>query len=534
MGEVVRFLLWLTLAVGVGLLIRALVRNLAEEVQRRRRGADEPAPELIEWTPETSPPPRETDAERLLYRAREQAARGDFAAALGSAYAAALWTLDQRGLIELHRSRTNGDYVRQLAPHPQEREELRQIVRDVEAVQFGQASADRARFDHLLAHVTALVQRASLWLALVLLPLTGIACDGVSQPDPPLAHYGPDGHALLETLLQRHSDSAQRRVRRLVGDLEEVATFVALGPTLRQEEWDLLMSWVDRGGTLVTAGVPAPLLEYIPHDLDLLRCEAPLALHPSPEAEAPGQNDGHAQSTQASAPPALSVVQAGASAFRDFPSGTTLVSCGAHPFLVELEHGAGSVYLLADDTWLRNANLGAADNAQILVQLAAVPFGRVELLGPWTGSGAHHPFESIHKEGLTPWVLQLALLGLAYAVARGVRFGTPRQPERDRRRSFTEHAEALGNQYARRQASGHALEQYGRWALERIRERVPVRERDLHALAHAVARRTGGDPMAILRILVEAQSAGQIQGSPEEHSRTMESLSRILRDVGGA
>ena len=516
MGEVVRVLFWLTLALGVGLLLRALARNLAAEVQRRRQAGGEPAPELIDWAPEVPPPPRETDAERLLAWAREQAARGDFGAALGSAYAAALWTLNQRGLIELHRSRTNGDYLRQLAPHPTERDELRHIVRDVEAVQFGHAPADRARFDRLLAQVTSLVQRASLWLALALLPFTGTACSAASQPAPPHAQHGPDGYALFETLLQRHSDGAQRRVRRLTGSLDEVTTFVALGPALRQEEWDLLMAWVDRGGTLVTAGVPPPLRKYVPHDIDDLRCEAPLTL------SARASDD------------ALTLVQAGAHTFRDFPSAEPLVSCGANPFLVSLEHGDGSVYLLADDAWLRNANLGAADNAQVIVQLAAAPGGRVELLGPWTGSGAHHPLESIHKAGLTPWLLQLALLGLAYAFARGVRFGTPREPQREQRRSFTEHAQALGNQYARRQASGHALEQYGRWALERIRERVPVRERDLHALSHAVARRTGGDPMAILRILVEAQSAGQIQGSPEEHSRTMESLSRILRDVGGA
>jgi hypothetical protein len=108
------------------------------------------------------------------------------------------------------------------------------------------------------------------------------------------------------------------------------------------------------------------------------------------------------------------------------------------------------------------------------------------------------------------------------------------EPVREQRRAFAEHAEALANQYARSKSSGYALEQYGRWAIERIRERVPVRERDLHALAHAVARRTGGEPMAILKILVEVQSAGQIQGAPEEHHRTMQALSRILRDVGGA
>jgi hypothetical protein len=508
-ADLARLLFWLVLGLGVALLLRALIKNVADELQRRR-SRQNTAPELVEWTPDAPETPRETDVQRLLARARDEAARGDFAAACSTAYAAALRALEHRRLLELHRSRTNGDYLRQLGAHPAEREQLRGVVREIETVQFGHAPPDQARYERILARVAALVGQAATLLLLVAAPFLFTGCSDGPTPDAPGSAHGPDGYALLEGLLQRHSGSVGRRVRRVTGGLDNVTTFVALSPHLREEEWERLMDWVSSGGTLLAAGVSSQLARHLEHDPKVRPCESAL--------EAPG----------------LELVQARAATFETFPETSTIVSCGEAPFLVGMDFGEGVVYVLADEDWLRNANLAAADNAQLVVQLLASPEGRVELLGPWTGSGANHPLESVHNAGLTPWLLQLLVLALAYGVSRGVRFRTPVEPVREQRRAFAEHAEALANQYARSKSSGYALEQYGRWAIERIRERVPVRERDLHALAHAVARRTGGEPMAILKILVEVQSAGQIQGAPEEHHRTMQALSRILRDVGGA
>lgn len=522
-GEILRILFWLVLAVGVGLLLRALVRNLTDEMRRRRRRT-ELAFTLEEAPIEEAPSTAETDVQRLLHRAREEAARGDLAAGVGSAYAAALRTLERRSLLELHRSRTNGDYLRQLGAHPEERDRLRRIVREVETVQFGRGVVDQSRFDRVLQQVLALVSQAACWCLLVASPFFLTACDSTTIPEAPFAATGPDGHALLESLLQRHTASAQRRYRRLTGSLAEVSTFVALSPNLRDEEWDHLMEWVANGGILLAARVPPPLASRLGLSTEDVSTE-----------------DGPPQREPATIPcsaplvaPGYDLVQSHAHAFADLPNTTPFVACGGAPFLAGMDYGDGIIYALADDVWLRNVNLGAADNASYLVHLTTSPDSRVELIGPWTGSGTHHPFQSIHNAGLSPWLLHLLLLALAYGLSRGVRFRTPVEPEREHRRAFVEHAEALADQYARSRASGHALEQYGRWALERIRERVPVRDRDLHSLAHAVARRTGGEPLTILKILVEAQSAGQIQGAPEEHLAIMESLSRILRDVGGA
>ncbi len=501
-----RAFFWGILAVLAFVLVRGVARHLAEEV-RRRRTAHEP----VRLTPEERAPeaPRETNVDRLLDRAKAEAARGDFAAALTSAHAAALHGLGERSLLKLHRSRTNGDYLRQLAEHRSEREQLRHIVRDVESVQFGHADADSSTFSRVLTAVAALTGRAAVLCLCILGSSTLLACDQELAPEPPSSPTSPDGHALLESLLTRHSKQARRRVQRIYEVPSDVARIVALGPSLRDQEWQRLLDWVASGGTLVTAGLPPQLEDPLgTGDLKSIRCTEPLT--------APG----------------LRLLQVGANTFEDAEA-PSIVDCGARPFLLELEHGAGDVYAFSDDAFLRNANLAAADNAQLVVALAAAPNGNVELLGPWTGSGTHDPIETIRNAGLAPWLLQLLLLAAAYVAFRGVRFGTPREHEQESRRAFVEHAEALATQYGRAKASAYALESYGRWAALQLRKRVPVRERDLHALAHAIARRTGRDPMATLEVLVEAQAADQMAGSPEEHARTQEELSRILKEVGG-
>ncbi len=506
LGWLVRLLFWVGLGTAVFFLGRALARHLAEEVRRRRA---EHAPVPLEMAAPEPEAPRETNVDRLLERAKAEAVRGEFAAALATAHSAALHALSDRSMLKLHRSRTNGDYLRQLGGHREEREQMRRIVREVEAVQFGHGDADAAAFSRVLSAVSALTGRLAVLCLCFLGSVTLLACDTKVMPESPASPTSPDGHALLEALLTRHSKEARRRVQRINEVPNDVTTFVALGPNLRDQEWERLLTWIENGGTLVTAGIPDQLQDAL-HlgEVTTIECTDPLSVA------------------------GLHLVQAGGRAFEK-PDATRLVECGARPYLIEIPHGAGYVAAFADDTFLRNANLAAADNAQLAIGLAAAPEGKVELLGPWTGSGTRDPLETIHNAGLTPWLLQLLLLALAYVAWRGIRFGTPREPVRDTRRAFVEHAEALATQYGRAKASGYALESYGRWAALRLRQRVPVRERDLHALAHAIARRTNRDPMATLKVLVDAQAADQLMSDPEEHARTMDELSRILNEVSG-
>ena len=82
--------------------------------------------------------------------ARELATRGDFTAAAHALYAALLGLIAARGEIELHESKTIGDYVRELARRPSALlGRFREFGRSYEWVIYGQGAVDRAGYDRL-------------------------------------------------------------------------------------------------------------------------------------------------------------------------------------------------------------------------------------------------------------------------------------------------------------------------------------------------------------------------------------------------
>jgi hypothetical protein len=82
--------------------------------------------------------------------ARELATRGDFTAAAHALYAALLGFIAARGEIELHESKTIGDYVRELARRPSALlGRFRDFGRSYEWVIYGQGAVDRAGYDRL-------------------------------------------------------------------------------------------------------------------------------------------------------------------------------------------------------------------------------------------------------------------------------------------------------------------------------------------------------------------------------------------------
>ncbi|MGH7500361.1 MAG: DUF4129 domain-containing protein [Longimicrobiales bacterium] len=96
----------------------------------------------------TGPGRQETgDAWRL---ARELAARGDFTAAAHALYAALLRLIAGRGEIELHDSKTIGDYVRDLRARSSGRlPGFRDFAQTYETVIYGLGFCDRDRYEQL-------------------------------------------------------------------------------------------------------------------------------------------------------------------------------------------------------------------------------------------------------------------------------------------------------------------------------------------------------------------------------------------------
>jgi hypothetical protein len=295
-------------------------------------------------------------------------------------------------------------------------------------------------------------------------------------------------------------------------------------------EWAALDDWVSEGGRLVIAGAQIPpWIDVEPRfvvpegDVDPAWVPEELAAQFAPEGRV-GQFPV----------PYVIVPETGALGV-DEPDADVLLEREGQPYGVSVEHGLGTVVLFPDDWLFVNASLPVADNAIFLEALLADLGGRVELVDAWAGAGADDPLESIRRTHLTPAVVQLLLLILALYLWRGVRFGRPRDPIPASRRAFVQHATAMGHQYGRARATGHAAAAYAGWVLERLRDRYPIAAGSgLHGLAQQVARRSGRDDTEVMRLLVEAHGAAESRagvGSPGEDLALVRDLGRLMREL---
>jgi hypothetical protein len=203
------------------------------------------------------------DAEELLRRAQGHAAEGRLDFALFTYLAAALRALDERGAIRIARHRTHGEYVRS-CEEAGARTLLREIVRDVDAVQFGGIGATSDIVAHAASRAVAIVRsapsqssfaaRVATMMAVVV--TLGACGGGLVRPGD-----DPAGDELLLDLLVREGAKA----RHLTGSLASLPLAGTEGPAvivnverteLDDETQAHLVSWVEQGGVLVLAGSP--------------------------------------------------------------------------------------------------------------------------------------------------------------------------------------------------------------------------------------------------------------------------------------
>ncbi len=490
-----------------------------------------------------SPQEVETDVDRLLGLARAAADRGAFDEAIEHAYAAALRRLEGDGLIDMHRSRTNGDYVRGLRERPQLAAPLREIVRDVERVQFGTQPPDAGVFQRVFARVVPIVQRA-MGVLLVL----GCGLFGCNDAIPKkateasFADTSPSGTGAVLADLRARGFSAGYRVEDLADVDDDTGALLVL-PSAEDaflQTHDKLYDWVQDGGVLVLAGVVPtdPLLD--------LRHVVTEPTAPQLQVSYPFGNLSGLD-LRVPAGPALS--RRGG----QLHPNVALRRDNGDTYALVAAHGSGRIIVLADDRLVSNISLAIGDNAEALGRMLGGVTGRVELCNDATGAGASSPLESMHNARLTPLVLHLLVLLCLFVLWRGIAFGRRRDPQEHSRRSFADHVRALGTQYARADASAHALGVYARWALERLRERVPRgRHRDLDELAGEVAARSGR-PVGYVRVVLgEAQAATEafgpasvraeslrgtaFQGLPraDHHVELMQQLTELVAALGGS
>jgi hypothetical protein len=502
------------------------------------RGRDEAPPEEAASSdePDQAAPvvprgPVETDVDRLLARARKAAQAGNFREAVEAAYAALLRRLEGDGLIDMHPSRTNGDYVRQVRERPELRHALRDIARDVERMQFGTEPPGQGLFDSVYRRVLPLVGRAAVVLGL-LLGLGGqMSCrasgDGDARAARTLAlgDRAPGGtspfgtRAVFELLTERGKSVTVNRSDEPVLDDQRTIVLLPDAP-VDAEGWRKLMRWVeDDGGQLIVAGHRVEL-EY---DLGVLwgerRAEAPVRA----VSTAPSRLMGYE----------LAVPRFGRLMLDpDRPLRVQVVLARTEGFQEEAyavqrtTPSGGRVVVFADDSLFKNIALAAGDNAAFLIALFSdMPRENVEVWDGFTGAGsaegargAASPLDSMRESKLGPVLLHLLALVVLYLIYRGTRFGTPQDPRVVSRRAFSEHVRALGLAYSRARVSRHALGLYTAWAMERLRDRFGgTRQRGLIPLAEAVAERTGQTPAQVTEVLVEAGSARDEAAPPSSY-----------------
>jgi hypothetical protein len=520
LGQIPRFVLFGLLGVLLGAVLYFVLRNV-RPWQRRPKEPDAAEAAPVAAVVEVISPV-ETDVERLLASARAAAAAGDFARAIRDVHAALLRRLEGAGLVAVHPSRTNGDYVRAVArAKPALAAPVRSFVVDVERVQYGHGTATGELFQALLARFGQVSpDKLLVWALFAALSLGGMACG----PDRGGWEYSPSGRAGVRQVLERAGRKVKERlvpVAKLKGE-DTDAVVLLPGAELAQADWERLEAWVrEEGGVLVLAGLPRGRPDWIGgQDAD-------------PKAAVRGEVVAAERFLEDHGP--VTLLLPPAPALRVGSAYDPLLVRGANGpiYAAERAHEEGLIVALADDRLLTNGALTFADNARALVLLFS-DLERIDLVGELTGYVAPNPVASVTRGRLAPFAVQLLGACVLFFLFRGVAFGRLREPPPPRRRSFVEHVEALGEQYARARAARHVLGSYGQWVVERLRERVALPAGSgLIALADAVAVRTGKSAGEVMRLLMEAREvpAPAAPGTAEEiaaHLAAVRQLGELL------
>ncbi len=526
-------LFWLVIAAGalaiLLLLWRARLGLASEDEEAEGPGEDDVVDEeeALPHTPARGPVL--TDVEALLVRAEGAAAAGDYRRAIADCHAALLRNLEHAELITVIRSRTNGEYVRDLAGQRELQGRVAEVMRDVDRAQYG-SDPQRPMFDRVLKRVRTLVGTGLQNMLLAVVATTIFACawgSGGGKWKTYRWEFSPSGHGGLIELGETYGIELKERVLPVVDIDRQTSTLVLVnGADPEDEEWERLAEWVDEGGNLIVAGSVGSLPDWLgARRVYDSREVAPLSVA-KPHWRDFGQPDLR--------------VPGGDKLYLDDATPLLLHDDGEDVYAATKQIGSGSVITLADDMLLTNAALAVGDNAAFSLALLSSLGGDAEYIDASAWVGADTPFATVGRTELLPALLQgLALLVLLY-LWRGVLFGAPRDPPRKSRRAFSQHVEAVGVHYGRAKVSRHAVRLYAAWAMARLRDGAGSSRRGLLPLAEMLAERCGRDETEIMRILVEADAATKESLTTDDPGRgdledlqLMQKLAVLVERAGG-
>lgn len=567
LGGFAEVLFWLVIGLALVFLAVAIMRNLSAVRAVEPDPEDPDGPALDPGAAQAAAANRamETDVERLLSLARESAKRGAFSDAVDFSHAALLRRLDHEGLIRLHASRTNGEYVRELRGNASLVDPVRDVLRRVDRAQFGPQGAGSTIFDDIHARVIAIVKTVGpLVLLLTTLLGAGMACDTASDRTFPWSTSPSGNEAVIEVLRREGVDVSYRMDPLTALGTNETGSDPVLvmleDASATEEEWEAVRTWVDSGGTLIVAG------GQLPPWLDVSYAATPAAAaesETSPEDTAPSQrpqepsvvdpdesgDEGDydeygdygdagwdADAAEENAPFLTGMLPLGWMLVVEQPAIELGVDAEGNVSFAGFSQGLGRVDVFADGRFFTNAALLFAFNAEALI-VTLQNYGRsVEFVDGWASKGADTPADTIRNSHLTAAVIQLLLLMLAFYLWRGRQFGRGRDPIVQGRRSFAQHAVAMGRQYEKARAASFAARLFSGWVLERLRNRFSsAASAGLLGLSQEIARRSGRDETEVMRLLVAAHSATDTiagVGGTGEDLALVRDLGRLMREIG--
>jgi hypothetical protein len=509
-GTLAQGIVWLLVAALVIAVVVPIARGLARMRRKEALPAEKKAPGVITPEPLMVEVASLTDEEQILARARELAMQGELAASMQLYLVASLRALDKRGAVRIAKDRTNGEYVR-ACTDPGAKPALRDIVREVDRVQFGGEAATPEGLERAARQAIAIVRTVPVMMLLVMVSLS-LGCGGVSMPKPRLKGDDPAGYELMRDVVTRqgvnlHGLGSSLATMPLPAPGERApAVLVDLESTaLDDETREHLMSWVDAGGVLVLAGGPwswpkelkgSHAVAKRPLQITvrrlLLRAPSPAsgdtadgdAGEAGDDADEQAEGDIYAHTDEHGELVETDGITLGGAIDRVawFTDGTL--------YAASVKRGHGVIVGIANDELFTNAGLARPGNAAALVAiLASASRTEMRLASAEDGvSPPSTPIAALLRAGLGLALAHAAVFALVLFVAVGRRQARPRPMHPPRRRAFSEHVEAVGALYGRARSAPHALAAYARFADERLRARMPRGSGDVASFLASRAR----------------------------------------------
>lgn len=514
LGGLAKLLFWLLLIVAVVFIARAIVNALKNpSPEEAEPVAPSPTTEAV---PEAVLEELGTNVDRLWSAAQTAAQNGDYSAALTLGHRALLAQLHHGGRIKFHRSRTNGDYLRDLRRDPELRRDLRPLVHSVEEVQFGGRPAGDERWRRYAEAARNLMSRVVPLLLVFGLGLSQLGCGDDPASGDLRWENSPQGTRAFKELAAPSGISVNYRQARLAelqadqADGQAPDALILLrGASPTADEWKQLLAYARGGGTLIVA-----------HGGDV---PSGVGLRPTWRRGPPTEITHGLYEVGT-----MQVASASTVAMDDFNTDSVLFYTGEDAYGAYIPRGTGKVIVLGDDWLFTNIGMLTADNARgVVTLLNELGVNSIQLLDGFYWMGVDSPMDVLTRSELTPFVLHGLLLLLVIALWRGVHFGRPHDARIHSRRAFSEHVEALGLQYAKIREPHHALTVYSAWALDRLGGRSG------HAdLARHVAASTDLDVQTVRNILSRARAAADGKGPTGEAAQTtLTALANLVADT---